>query len=99
MHALVAVDWHIVWQRVFHPGNVFARALSDLHLFFLHSVAIQHEHLVDAVHVQERILRNKQGFDNEARGNRRFNKETGLEKSLTIVDQRFHFKRACLLID
>ena len=28
MHALVvAVDWHIVWQRIFHPGNVFARAL------------------------------------------------------------------------
>ena len=27
MHALVAVDWHIVWLRVFHPGNVFARAL------------------------------------------------------------------------
>ena len=27
MHALVAVDWHIIWLRVFHPGNVFARAL------------------------------------------------------------------------
>ena len=27
MHALVAVDWHLVWLRVFHPGNVFARAL------------------------------------------------------------------------
>ncbi|HEY4235896.1 MAG TPA: amino acid ABC transporter permease [Gaiellaceae bacterium] len=21
------MDWHIVWQRIFHPGNVFARAL------------------------------------------------------------------------
>jgi polar amino acid transport system permease protein len=28
MNALVAsVDWHIVWQRIFHPGNVFGRAL------------------------------------------------------------------------
>ena len=27
MHALVAVDWHVIWLRVFHPGNVFARAL------------------------------------------------------------------------
>jgi polar amino acid transport system permease protein len=27
MHVLAAMDWHIVWQRVFHPGNVFARAL------------------------------------------------------------------------
>ena len=28
MHGLVvAVDWHLVWQRIFHPGNVFWRAL------------------------------------------------------------------------
>src|SRR5712691_7642291 len=24
---LAAVDWHIVWQRLFHPDSVFARAL------------------------------------------------------------------------
>jgi polar amino acid transport system permease protein len=27
MHVLVAADWHVIWQRIFHPGNVFARAL------------------------------------------------------------------------
>jgi polar amino acid transport system permease protein len=28
MNALVvAVDWHLVWQRIFHPGPVFWRAL------------------------------------------------------------------------
>jgi polar amino acid transport system permease protein len=27
MHGLVAVDWHIIWLRVLHPNNVFARAL------------------------------------------------------------------------
>src|ERR1700758_2806490 len=27
MHVLVAVDWPIIWLRIFHPGNVFARAL------------------------------------------------------------------------
>jgi polar amino acid transport system permease protein len=27
MHVLVAVDWHIIWLRIFHPNNVFARAL------------------------------------------------------------------------
>ena len=27
MHVLVAVDWHVIWLRVFHPNNVFARAL------------------------------------------------------------------------
>jgi polar amino acid transport system permease protein len=27
MHVLVAVDWHVIWLRIFHPGNVFARAL------------------------------------------------------------------------
>ena len=27
MHVLVAVDWHIIWLRIFHPGSVFARAL------------------------------------------------------------------------
>jgi len=27
MHVLVAVDWHVIWLRVFHPHNVFARAL------------------------------------------------------------------------
>jgi polar amino acid transport system permease protein len=27
MHALVAIDWHVIWQRIFHPDNVFARAL------------------------------------------------------------------------
>ena len=24
---LAAVDWHVVWQRIFHPDGVFARAL------------------------------------------------------------------------
>jgi polar amino acid transport system permease protein len=24
---LAAVDWHLVWQRLFHPNNVFAKAL------------------------------------------------------------------------
>jgi polar amino acid transport system permease protein len=24
---LAAVDWHVVWQRIFHPDSVFARAL------------------------------------------------------------------------
>ena len=24
---LAAVDWHVVWQRIFHPDRVFARAL------------------------------------------------------------------------
>ena len=24
---LAAVDWHVVWQRLFHPNNVFWRAL------------------------------------------------------------------------
>ena len=24
---LASVDWHIIWQRLFHPDNVFARAL------------------------------------------------------------------------
>jgi polar amino acid transport system permease protein len=28
MHNLVvAIDWHVIWQRIFHPDNVFARAL------------------------------------------------------------------------
>ena len=27
MHVLVAADWHIIWLRIFHPDNVFARAL------------------------------------------------------------------------
>ena len=27
MHALVAVDWHIVWERLFHPDHIFFRAL------------------------------------------------------------------------
>jgi polar amino acid transport system permease protein len=27
MHVLAAIDWHIVWQRIFHPGPVFWRAL------------------------------------------------------------------------
>ena len=28
MHVLVAsVDWHVIWLRIFHPNNVFARAL------------------------------------------------------------------------
>ncbi len=28
MHQLiVAIDWHVIWQRIFHPDNVFARAL------------------------------------------------------------------------
>ncbi len=24
---LAAVDWHVVWQRIFHPDGIFARAL------------------------------------------------------------------------
>jgi len=24
---LAAVDWHVVWQRIFHPDSIFARAL------------------------------------------------------------------------
>jgi polar amino acid transport system permease protein len=24
---LAAVDWHIVWERLFHPDHVFVRAL------------------------------------------------------------------------
>ena len=27
MHVLVAVDWHVIWLRIFHPNGVFARAL------------------------------------------------------------------------
>ena len=27
MHVLVALDWHVIWLRMFHPGHVFARAL------------------------------------------------------------------------
>jgi polar amino acid transport system permease protein len=27
MHALVAVDLHVIWQQVFHPKNVFFRTL------------------------------------------------------------------------
>jgi polar amino acid transport system permease protein len=27
MHALVAVDWHVIWMQIFHPNNVFFRAL------------------------------------------------------------------------
>lgn len=27
MHALVAVDWHVIWQQVFHPHSVFFRTL------------------------------------------------------------------------
>jgi polar amino acid transport system permease protein len=28
MHVLVAsIDWHLIWQRIFHPGPVFRRAL------------------------------------------------------------------------
>ena len=27
MHALVAVDLHIIWQQVFHPHSVFFRTL------------------------------------------------------------------------
>lgn len=27
MHVLASMDWHIVWQRIFRPGNVFAHAL------------------------------------------------------------------------
>ena len=26
MHVLVAVDWHVIWLRIFHPDNAFARA-------------------------------------------------------------------------
>jgi polar amino acid transport system permease protein len=27
MHVLVAVDWHVIWTRIFHPDRVFGRAL------------------------------------------------------------------------
>jgi polar amino acid transport system permease protein len=27
MHGLVAIDWHVIWQQVFHPNSVFFRAL------------------------------------------------------------------------
>jgi len=27
MNALVAIDWHVIWLRIFHPNGVFARAL------------------------------------------------------------------------
>jgi polar amino acid transport system permease protein len=27
MHLLVAVDWHVIWLRIFHPDGTFARAL------------------------------------------------------------------------
>src|ERR1700759_2007066 len=27
MHVLVATDWHVIWLQIFHPSNVFARAL------------------------------------------------------------------------
>lgn len=27
MNVLVAADWHVIWLRIFHPGNVFAHAL------------------------------------------------------------------------
>ena len=27
MHGLVAVDWHVIWQQVFHPHSVFFRTL------------------------------------------------------------------------
>jgi polar amino acid transport system permease protein len=27
MHVLVAVDWHVLWLRIFHPNHVFVRAL------------------------------------------------------------------------
>ncbi len=27
MHVLVAVDWHVIWTRIFHPDATFAHAL------------------------------------------------------------------------
>ncbi|HKN63451.1 MAG TPA: ABC transporter permease subunit, partial [Gaiellaceae bacterium] len=27
MHGLVAVDWHVIWQQVFHPNHIFFRTL------------------------------------------------------------------------
>ncbi len=27
MHVLVAVDWHVIWLRIFHPDSPFAHAL------------------------------------------------------------------------
>ena len=27
MHGLVAVDWHVIWQQVFHPNSVLFRTL------------------------------------------------------------------------
>ncbi|HEY3577651.1 MAG TPA: amino acid ABC transporter permease [Gaiellaceae bacterium] len=27
MHGLVAVDWHVIWQQVFHPSHVLFRTL------------------------------------------------------------------------
>jgi polar amino acid transport system permease protein len=26
-HAILAVDWHVIWTRIFHPDSTFARAL------------------------------------------------------------------------
>jgi polar amino acid transport system permease protein len=26
-HLVLAADWHLIWQRIFHPDNAFARAL------------------------------------------------------------------------
>ena len=30
MHALVAVDLHVIWQQVFHPHHVFFRSEEQL---------------------------------------------------------------------
>jgi polar amino acid transport system permease protein len=27
MHSIVAIEWHVVWHELFHPSNVFVRAL------------------------------------------------------------------------
>jgi polar amino acid transport system permease protein len=27
MHLIVAIEWHVIWSRLFHPNGVFARAI------------------------------------------------------------------------
>jgi polar amino acid transport system permease protein len=40
MHVLVAVDWHIIWLRIFHPNSVFARALwATIYISIISQVA------------------------------------------------------------
>jgi polar amino acid transport system permease protein len=27
MHPVVAIEWHVIWHELFHPSNIFARAI------------------------------------------------------------------------